>query len=66
MDNVQEVLDKLTTSLEKLENAVAEKQAQNQTLKAQVEKMTAVVTEAYERIDKALAKLEETDGNRQL
>lgn len=66
MEHFQEVLDKLANSLEKLENVVREKQEENQSLKAQVEKMTTVVTQAYERIDKALARLEETDGNSQL
>ena len=66
MDHFQEVLDKLSVSLEKLEKAVDEKQVQNQSLKEQVEKMTAAVTETYERIDKALAKLEGKDGGCQL
>jgi len=66
MDNIQEVLDKLASSVEKLEKAALEKQAQNQALKAEVDKMTSVVTQAYERIDRALKKLEESDGGRQL
>lgn len=68
MTTLQEALDKLNTALDRLDTVVSEKMEREAALKEQAQKMTALVNETYQRIDSAIAKLEQEteDGDSQL
>ena len=63
MNTLQEALDKLNASLDRLDSVVSEKIEREASLKEQAKKMTALVSETYQRIDLAIAKLEQETEN---
>ncbi|MBQ4084160.1 MAG: hypothetical protein IJC30_00700 [Alphaproteobacteria bacterium] len=63
MNTLQEALDKLNASLDRLDSVVSEKIEREASLKEQAQKMTALVNETYQRIDSAIAKLEQETEN---
>ncbi|MBO7332367.1 MAG: hypothetical protein J6U64_01730 [Alphaproteobacteria bacterium] len=63
MNTLQEALDKLNASLDRLDSVVSEKIEREASLKEQAQKMTALVSETYQRIDLAIAKLEQETEN---
>lgn len=63
MNTLQEALDKLNASLDRLDSVVSEKIERETSLKEQAQKMTALVNETYQRIDSAIAKLEQETEN---
>ena len=63
MNTLQEALDKLNASLDRLDSVISEKIEREASLKEQAQKMTALVNETYQRIDSAIAKLEQETEN---
>ena len=63
MNTLQEALDKLNAPLDRLDSVVSEKIEREASLKEQAQKMTALVNETYQRIDSAIAKLEQETEN---
>ena len=63
MTTLQEAIDKLNASLDRLDAVVSEKMEREANLKEQAQKMTSLVNETYQRIDSALARLEQEIEN---
>ena len=63
MTTLQEAIDKLNASLDRLDAVVAEKMEREANLKEQAQKMTSLVNETYQRIDSAIARLEQEIEN---